>query len=90
MRRWIFSVKVKNKKGDYSFLDLFTASQLPIRRHVKIRAEANPYDPQYAEYFSERERLKNKRRIQDQVFFNPKLKGLHTNHRTVGSCIHGL
>ena len=90
MRRWIFSVKVKNKKGDYSFLDLFTASQLPIRRHVKIRAEANPYDPQYVEYFSERERLKSKRRIQDQEFLNPKLKGLHTNHWTVGSCIHGL
>lgn len=90
MKRWIFSVKVKNKKGDYSFLDLFTASQLPIRRHVKIRAEANPYDPQYADYFSERERLKSKQRIQDQGFLNPKLKGLRTNHWTVGSCIHGL
>lgn len=85
MKRWIFSVKVKNKKGEYSFLDLLTASQLPIRRHIKIRAEANPYDPQYAEYFSERERLKSKQRIQDQGFLNPKLKGLHTNHRTVGS-----
>lgn len=90
MRRWIFSVKVKNKKGDYFFLDLFTASQLPIRRHVKIRAEANPYDPQYADYFSERERLKSSRRIQDQGFLNPKLKGLRTNHWTVGSCKHGL
>jgi RNA-directed DNA polymerase len=90
MRRWIFSVKVKNKRGDYSFLDLFTASQIPIRRHVKIRAEANPYDLQYAEYFSERERLKSKQRIQDQEFLNPKLKGLHTNHWTVGSCKHGL
>lgn len=90
MRRWIFSVKVKNKKGDYSFLDLFTASQLPIRRHVKIRAEANPYDPQYVEYFSERERLKNKWRIQDQKVLNPKLKGLRTNHWTVGSYIYGL
>lgn len=90
MRRWIFSVKVKNKKGEYSFLDLFTASQLPIRRHIKIRAEANPYDPQYVKYFSERECLKSKQRIQDQGLLNPKPKGLHTSYRTAGSCIHGL
>lgn len=89
-KQWIFSVKVKSKKGNYSFLDLFKASQLPIRRHIKIRAEANPYDPKYAEYFSERERLKNKQHIQDQGFFRPKLKGLHANHWTVGSCIHGF
>jgi len=90
IRRWIFSVKVKNKKGNYSFLDLFTASKLPIRRHVKVRAEANPYDPRYVEYFCERERLKSKRRIQDQALLNPKLKDLHTNHWTAGSCKHGL
>jgi RNA-directed DNA polymerase len=27
---------------------------LPIRRHVKIRGKANPYDPHEARYFSER------------------------------------
>lgn len=90
MRRWVFSVKVKSKKGTYSNLDLFKASQLPIRRHIKVRAQANPYDPQYAKYFFERERSKMKLRITDQEFLNPKLKGLHTNHWTVGSCIHGL
>ena len=89
-KRWIFSEKVRNKRGEYSFLDLFKTSQLPIRRHIKIRGEANPYDPQYTEYFLKRERLKDKLRIQDQEFLNPKLKGLHTNHWTVGSCIHGL
>jgi RNA-directed DNA polymerase len=77
MRRWIFSVKVKNRQGKYCFLDLFKATQLPIRRHIKIRAEANPYDPQYAEYFSKRERLKMKQRIQDREFLKSNLKGLH-------------
>lgn len=85
-RRWIFSVKVKNKQGEHSFLDLFKASQLPIRRHVKIKAEANPYDPQYTDYFLERERSKRILRIQDQEFLKPSLKGLQDkplNNRVV-------
>ena len=35
---------------------LFRMSTLPIQRHVKIRREANPYDPQDADYFVERRR----------------------------------
>ncbi|RZI47723.1 hypothetical protein EDM53_00455, partial [Rickettsiales endosymbiont of Peranema trichophorum] len=31
------------------------ASETKIRRHVKIRAEANPYDPKFREYFKQRE-----------------------------------
>ena len=90
MRRWIFSVKVKNRWGGYTFLDLFTASQLPIRRHIKIKAEANPYDPQYTEYFSKRQRLKRELRIQDQEFLKTRSNGSQTSRRTVGSCIHGF
>lgn len=78
MRQWIFSVKVKNRCGKHYFLDLFSASQLPIRRHIKIKAKANPYDPQYAEYFSKREHLKMKLRIQDRECLKSKLKGSPT------------
>ena len=67
MKQWIFSVTVKNKKGNNTSLDLFKASQLPIRRHIKIKAEANPYDPEYTEYFFKRECLKEKTRILDQM-----------------------
>jgi hypothetical protein len=41
-------------------LDLFKAYQTSIRRHVKIRAEATPYDPQFKEYFIQRERFKSR------------------------------
>ncbi len=75
MRHWIFSTKAKTKTG-HKFLDLFTASSLPIRRHVKIRAEANPYDPQYAGYFLERKRRKDRLRAKDQEFFNLQPKHL--------------
>ena len=27
---------------------------MPIRRHLKVRSEANPYDPRWEVYFEER------------------------------------
>src|SRR5437762_12006594 len=34
---------------------LFHAQSTPIRRQVKVKGEANPYDPTYETYFEERE-----------------------------------
>jgi RNA-directed DNA polymerase len=36
-------------------VDLFEASSVAIKRHIKIRAEATPYDPRFTEYFKKRE-----------------------------------
>lgn len=33
---------------------LFRASSIPIKRHVKIKGAANPFDPDWEEYFEER------------------------------------
>jgi RNA-directed DNA polymerase len=30
---------------------LLHASRTPIQRHVKVKGEANPYDPAYETYF---------------------------------------
>lgn len=54
MKRWIFSTKCIDKEGNKVFLDLISAAKIPIKRHVKIRAEATPFDPQYHEYLSHR------------------------------------
>lgn len=59
---WIFSVHVKNKKGKCISLELLRASQTPIHRHIKIKAEANPYDPAFNEYFLKRKLFRNKAR----------------------------
>ena len=90
MRQWTFSVAMKNKKGRKTFLDLFEAARLPICRHIKIRAEANPYDPKYTEYFLKRESLKNKLRIFDQIFFNLKLKCQETTQLNSRVIFNGL
>jgi RNA-directed DNA polymerase len=53
-RKWIFFAKVHDKEGNEKLLDLFKATDVPIRRHVKIRGETTPYDPEYRDYFEQR------------------------------------
>ena len=45
------SVKVGEQKMEISLAQL---SSIPIRRHVKIKGDATPYDPKYKEYFIKR------------------------------------
>lgn len=90
MNHWIFSTTVKTKAGTCS-LDLFEASSLPIRRHIKVRSEANPYDPSYADYFLKRECSKKEMRIKDQMILRQKLEHVsRVNHRTTGSSTDGF
>ena len=35
-------------------LDLYSMASTPIMRHIKIIANATPYDPDYTEYFAQR------------------------------------
>ncbi len=39
-----------------ALLTLLRASSVTIRRHVKVRGDANPFDPSYNEYFNRRRR----------------------------------
>jgi len=45
MRNWIFFAKIRDREGEFQYLDLFKANSVTIKRHVKIRAEAHPFDP---------------------------------------------
>lgn len=53
-RHWIFYGTQKDKDGKIYPRRLRLASDTPIRRHVKIKSIANPYDPQWEAYFEER------------------------------------
>ncbi|MBN2257223.1 MAG: group II intron reverse transcriptase/maturase [Anaerolineaceae bacterium] len=59
-QNWVFGAKVKDKDGKERLMKLVKASDTPIRRHGKIKGEANPYDPKYEEYFERRLDLKAK------------------------------
>lgn len=60
LRNWIFSAKTKDKHGNTVNVDLVEAQKVTIKRHIKIRADATPYDPTYHEYY---DRLIAKRKI---------------------------
>jgi len=54
-KKGIFSVKFKtDKKGVFKTFQLFRAGEIPIIRHIKVRQQANPYDPTYNDYFKKR------------------------------------
>jgi RNA-directed DNA polymerase len=52
--RWVFF----GKTLDGTELHLKKASTVPIRRHIQIRGDANPYDPKDERYFDQRLSLK--------------------------------
>ena len=62
-QRWTFTAPTRNRDGTWGSLDLFRASSVPIRRHVKIRAEAREFDPVYGEYFYQRWLKKRQNRL---------------------------
>ena len=51
---WRFHGVVRDNEGGTRTVELFRARTMPIRRPVKIRGTANPYDPAWELYFEER------------------------------------
>lgn len=56
-RDWVFRAKVRDGAGNSTFVRLVKASDVPIRRHCKVRAESNPFDPAWDSYFAARRTL---------------------------------
>ena len=54
--QWTFAADTgkRTPEGKPIWLKLARASETKIRRHLKIRAEANPFDPDWQDYFAER------------------------------------
>lgn len=50
---WRFFAPIQTAKGSARLI-LYLATSVGIRRHLKIRAQANPFDPQYQTYFAQR------------------------------------
>jgi len=50
----VFSGEILGREGALQPIRLMKASSVPIERHVKIRSEANPYDPEWETYFEKR------------------------------------
>lgn len=65
---WWFHAKVRNGNKPLSYFRLFRLATVKIERHVKIRAQATPFDPAYIGYFDQRKQRRSKRK---QAVWNP-------------------
>ena len=62
-RRWCFAVAAGSNPHPAHPMTawLVDPTKTPIRRHVKVKSNANPFDPDWCGYFESRERLKKAR-----------------------------
>jgi RNA-directed DNA polymerase len=51
---WTFFGEVERSGGNRQLVTLFEASRVTIRRHIKIRSDANPYAPRWKDYLAHR------------------------------------
>jgi RNA-directed DNA polymerase len=51
---WNFFAVGKDSRGYQKGYFLFKAASTPIKRHIKIRGQANPFLPEFADYFLKR------------------------------------
>ncbi len=74
-RNWIFEITRPDKNGELQTTRLVKAASVEIKRHIKIKGEANPYDPEWEIYFEERlglqmlDNLKDRKRLL-RLWFN--------------------
>ena len=61
--KWRFHCIVKDKDGNSKQLYMKKASDTKIRRHVKIKSAATPFNPLYKDYFNQREEERKRRKI---------------------------
>lgn len=50
----MFQASYPDRRGEPRTIRLAKAADTPIKRHVKIKAAANPYDREWESYFEER------------------------------------
>jgi RNA-directed DNA polymerase len=69
-RKWVFAVRSR-RKGKPCVYQVLRLCSIGIRRHIKVRADANPYMPEFSNYFWERKHIKKARLL-------PELSGRQT------------
>jgi len=53
-RDWVFTGTIRDDRGKVLPVCLLEAGRVSIRRHVKVKGDANPYDPEWELYFEQR------------------------------------
>jgi len=79
--KWRFFGQGSDKNGKPVTIHLAHAAQIPIRRHVKVKSQSNPYDPQWEAYFEKRLDTK----IGDKLWGKQQLRSLWRSQQ--GFCL---
>jgi RNA-directed DNA polymerase len=65
-RHWVFALTIRGYNGESSMLTLRLASETRIVRHVRVKADFNPFDPVWDAYSAKRKRSRMLQRLQDR------------------------
>jgi RNA-directed DNA polymerase len=60
--KWVFATQERGRNGTVKLVMLQNLAAVSIRRHAKVKPEANPFDPKWESYFEERDQ-----RLMDNV-----------------------
>lgn len=67
-RHWVFAAQTRGDTDEPRILPLRLASDTRIVRHVRVKADANPFDPAWDSYFAQRKRSRMLERLQERSF----------------------
>jgi RNA-directed DNA polymerase len=67
-RHWVFATQTRGYGGKPRTLTLSLASSTRIVRHVKVKSDANPFDPAWDSYFTQRQGMRMLERLQGRGF----------------------
>jgi RNA-directed DNA polymerase len=65
-RHWVFATQTRGDTDASRILPLRLASDTRIVRHVRVKADANPFDPAWDSYFAQRKRSRMFERLQER------------------------
>jgi RNA-directed DNA polymerase len=65
-RNWVFAIQTRGRNGESRLLKLRLASATRIVRHVKVKSDANPFDPAWDSYFAQRKSRRMMERLQER------------------------
>ncbi|MBU1486595.1 hypothetical protein KKH56_00885, partial [bacterium] len=58
-QKWKFCCKIKDRSSKEKLLELIKPSYVKLVRYIKIKGEANPFNPKYLDYFIMRKTCSN-------------------------------
>ena len=80
-RQWTFAVPTAGVEAGEKAVSLTYASDTRIKRHIKVKAEANPFDPAWEVYFEELSR----KRMEDSLRHRRRINTLYARQK--GKCL---